>query len=193
MSKYHKGDKFIVEIKEVIESDNGRLYRSDFKTLTFDDNGLDKLQKYNKPTISEDTLEMERMKALNEGRNEVWELVNKLFGYSCDTKLTNEDLKKIFGSACEMDILRNFTPQEALAKLEAYEKEQNEIKVGDAVEATDLFGDVFKGIVLDFKDGAENEVFVLDENGCVDVWEIADCKKTGKYIDIQSLLEQIKE
>ena len=28
------------------------------------------------PTISEDTLEMERIKALTEGRNEIWELAN---------------------------------------------------------------------------------------------------------------------
>lgn len=192
MSKYHKGDKFIVDIKEVIESDNGRLYRSDFKTLTFDDNGLDKLQKYNKPTISEDTLEMERMKALNEGRNEVWELANKLFGYSCDTKLTNEDLKKIFGSACEMDILRNFTPQEALAKLEAYEKEQEKAKqkimVGDIV----TLEDGTKGVVMD-EDGVDN-VVIFTENGCIEAWMNKKyITKTDKHIDIQSVLEQIKE
>ena len=192
MSKYHKGDKFIVEIKEVINSDNGTLYRSDFKTLTFDDNGLDKLKKCEQPTISEDTLEMERMKALNEGRNEVWELANKLFGYSCDTKLTNEDLKKIFGSACEMDILRNFTPQEALAKLEAYEKEQEKarqkIMVGDIV----TLEDGTKGVVMD-EDGVDN-VVIFTENGCIEAWiNKKYITKTGKHIDIQSVLEQIKE
>ena len=76
-------------------------------------------------------------------------------------------------------------------KLDAYEK-ANEIKVGNVIEATDFCGDVFKGTVLDFKDGAETEVFVLDENGCVDVWKIADCKKTGKHIEINNILEQIR-
>ena len=124
-------------------------------------------------------------KGLEDGKNEVWELTKKLV--LLDSSIGWE----IFGTCRVLEVLENFTPQEALAKLEAYEKEQ-EIKVGDVVEATDLFGDVFKGTVLDFKDGAETEVFVFDENGCVDVWEIADCKKTGKHIDIQSVREQIR-
>lgn len=115
-------------------------------------------------------------KGLEDGRNEVWELIKKLWN------LRPVDRDDIFGYSLIGDLVKNFTPQEALAKLEAYEKEQNEIKVGDVIEATDLFGDVFKGIVLDFKDGAENEVFVLDENGCVDVWEIADCKKQASTL-----------
>ena len=44
---YKVGDKFIIEIKEVLSSDKGTLYRSNFSTLVFDDYGLDKLQKYN--------------------------------------------------------------------------------------------------------------------------------------------------
>lgn len=186
MSKYHKGDKFIVEIKEVINSDNGTLYRSDFKTLTFDDNGLDKLQKYEQPTISEDTLEMERMKALNDGRNEVWELTKKLWYlgiYKC---------KEIFGYEFTIDIIEHFTPQEALVKLEAYEKEQEKarqkIMVGDIV----VLEDGTKGVVMD-EDGVDN-VVIFTENGCIEAWMNKKyITKTGKHIDIQSLLEQIKE
>lgn len=130
--------------------------------------------------------------AYNKGLNDAWELAKKLWLPSNRGGLPYYEVKKIF--ECDYyTIAENYTPQEAIAKLEAYEKEQNEIKVGDVVEATDLFGDVFKGIVLDFKDGAENEVFVLYENGCVDVWEIADCKKTGKHIHIQTLLDELKE
>lgn len=182
MSKYHKGDKFIVEIKEVINSDNGTLYRSDFKTLTFDDNGLDKLQKYEQPTISEDTLEMERMKALNEGRNEVWELANKIQGLDCNIR------EKIYGIYKMPVIFEKFTPQEALAKLEAYEKEQNEMKVGDVVT---VCGE--KGIVVGYLCGLEKYEVWMDgyerpQRICKN-----EIKKTGKHIDIQSILEQIKE
>lgn len=39
-----KGDKFIVEIDEVINTDNGPMYRmKNFNTLTFDENGIEKL------------------------------------------------------------------------------------------------------------------------------------------------------
>lgn len=44
MSKYKKGQKFIIEIKEVIESNKGTLYRTNFSTLVFDDYGLDSLE-----------------------------------------------------------------------------------------------------------------------------------------------------
>ena len=198
MSKYEVNDKFIIEIAEVCTTDRRKsteeghtLYRvKGFNSLVFDNNGLDKLQKYEQPTISEDTLEMERIKALNDGRNEAWELARKIADI-----LTTQERADIFGFVrCGItvgDILRNMDCQEALAKLEAYEK-ANEIKVGNVVEATDFYGDVFKGTVLDFKDGAETEVFVLDENGCVDVWKIADCKKTGKHIEINNILEQIR-
>lgn len=182
MSKYHKGDKFIVDIKEVIESDNGRLYRSDFKTLTFDDNGLDKLQKHNKPTISEDTLEMERMKALNEGRNDAWELARKICDYAYEGKT-----QTIFGCSRLGSVMSNLTPQEALAKLEAYEKEQNEIKVGDVVERIN-FTELF--VVSGFNE----EIYTLiNANGKCVCANVNQIKKTGKHIDIQSILEQIKE
>ena len=45
MSKYKVGDKFVCEIKEVIKCERGTLYRSNFSTLVFDDNGLDNLIK----------------------------------------------------------------------------------------------------------------------------------------------------
>lgn len=186
MSKYHKGDKFIVEIKEVMESDNGTLYRSNFKTLTFDDYGLDTLQKYEQPTISEDTLEMERIKALNDGRNEAWELARKI----TDIVSTSERAK-IFGYVVNgitiVDILRDFTPQEALAKLEAYEKEQEQIKVGD--------------IVRIINSEVEYVVTKIEIHHCVEYycgirkngeWLIQKkVEKTGKRIDIQSVLSQI--
>ena len=181
MSKYNKGDKFIVEIKEVIKSDNGRLYRSDFKTLTFDDNGLDKLQKYEQPTISEDTLEMERMKALNEGRNEIWELAKKII---VDFRnKTGDEFLDIFGCYCT-EVFVTHTPQEALAKLEAYEKEQATFKRGNIV----LFVDTDElGIYIgQYADGTHAVVF----NDCNIPQKVSteEIRKTDKNIDIQSVL-----
>lgn len=172
MSKYHKGDKFIVEIKEVIESDNGRLYRSDFKTLTFDDNGLDRLQKYGEEQIP-------YSEAYNKGLNDAWELAKKLY------EMKIEQLQEVFGAfETELEVMNYLTPQEALAKIEAYEKEQNEIKVGDIVKdgknyflVTKRYDNTFEGM--------------SDEGYLYCGLSLRDCEKTSKHIDLTDIFKQI--
>lgn len=45
-AKYKKGDKFIIEIDSVMTNKNGTLYGiKGFKSLVFDDYGLEQLQK----------------------------------------------------------------------------------------------------------------------------------------------------
>ena len=152
------------------------------------------VKKYNEPTISEDTLEMERMKALNEGRNEVWELAKKI---AVEPEIGGYDgmqLHDIFGFSDMDGVFTSYSPQEALAKLEAYEKEQNEIKVGDVVESTTT-GKEFL-IITEENDDSDYEFGVIDLEGMIIDRICNDTryfKKTGKHIDIQSLLEQIKE
>lgn len=126
-----------------------------------------------------------------QGSNDVWELVKKIVLKAEKGGLNYDDFKNIFGVGDYVSVLEDLTPQEALAKLKAYEEAQ--IKVGDVVAWTDFADDTFNGVVLDFKDNTDNEVVVFNENGCVDVWKIADCKKTGKHIDITDLLKQIGE
>ncbi len=127
-------------------------------------------------------------KGLEDGRNEVWELVKKL------SEMPNLIAKEIFGYEFLYGIVINCTPQEALAKLEAYEKEQEEkrkaeemavINVGDVVEY-----DGVQAVVMDI-DLVDN-VALFTENACIESWlPQCTCKKTGKHIDIQSVLAQI--
>lgn len=121
----------------------------------------------------------------NKGLNDAWMLATKI----CDDMGIHER-ENAFGYKYETDVMKCITPQKAIAMLKAYEEAQK-IEVGDVVVWADFADDVFNGVVLDFKDSTDNEVVVFDENGCVEVWKIADCKKTGKHIDIQSILEQI--
>lgn len=192
MSKYNVGDKFIIEISknDTNELDITEYYITNGSRV-YEKEELDRLQKYEEVQIPYSEV---YNKGLEDGRNEVWELANKLFGYTSDTKISNEDLKKIFGSACEMDILRNFTPQEALEKLEAYEKEQN-IKVGDVVKNGN---DETEFVVIATSEETINGQPILRPIGKTLIKGVifasnTDLKKTGKHIDIQSLLEQIKE
>ena len=191
MSKYNKGDKFVIEIDEVFRNDvddiihEEELYRiRGFKSLMFDDYGLDKLHQAITPAedslVDKSKVEEAYNKGLEDGRNEAWELAKKL------VLLDSSIGWKIFGTCRVLEVLENFTPQEALAKLEAYEKEQAEIKVGDVIERT-----------------RDNKVIVVcgisDVNYCGLMndgrWTCLsfedEITKTGKHIDIQSMLEQI--
>ena len=135
--KYKVGDKFIVEIKEVLDGDNGTLYRSNFSTLVFDDYGLDKLQKYEDTEYAEGVKEglasfnCEVKKAYDKGLQDAWELARKI------NDMPNSKMQEIFDISedvieVEWELFNNFTPQQALAKIEAYEKSQ-QIQVGDVV------------------------------------------------------------
>ena len=138
--------------------------------------------------VSEDKI-IPMGKTYEMGLFDAWELAKKiLYG-------NNEQLIEIFGLYVKpeffdlthkREIINTHTPEEALAKIEAYEKEK-EIKVGDVVE--DEEGT--KALVID--KGTENTYFVFTENGCVEDWYKVDLKKTGKKISIGDLLRQIGE
>lgn len=125
----------------------------------------------------------------NKGLEDAWKLGKKI----ADTLSTSERAK-IFGYVVNgitvTDILRDFTPQEALDKLEAYERKQAEIKIGDVV-TFDTGGIKF----VCTKDNVNNDYtkcHLMASDGSV--WEECDkekLQKTGKHIDISSILEQI--
>lgn len=112
------------------------------------------------------------------GLNDAWNLAKKIGQMDCIY------LDVIFGS--DEESVWNHTYEEALAKIEAYEKEKS-VCVGDVVE--DEEGT--KALVID--ESTENTCFVFTENGCVEEWYKRDLKKTGKKIPISGLLRQIGE
>ena len=122
--------------------------------------------------------------AYNKGLNDAWELAKKL--WHNDVR-TNDD---IYGIEYFIDIANDYTPQEALAKLEVYEKEQNEIKVGDVVCANNYPNYEFVVCYIHISEiGGYATYGGITEKG---TWFANDdVKKTGKHIDIQSILQQI--
>ena len=112
------------------------------------------------------------------GLDDAWKVAKKIQGLDCKIR------EKIYGIYKMLVIFEKFTPQEALAKLEAYEKEQAEIKVGDVVKdgkkyflVTKKYNNTFEGM--------------SDEGYLYCGLSLRDCEKTGKHIDIQSVLAQI--
>ena len=124
--------------------------------------------------------------AYDQGLNDAWELMCKI------NKLSIEELEKVFGRRFQYitEIIETITPQEALAKLKAHE--DSKIKVGDVVihEETGM-----KFLIITHEKGDFYKFGVIDlEKMTLD--KIANntsaFKKTGKHIDVQNILEELK-
>ena len=169
MSKFKVGDKVLIEGR-ISRVDNTKGITCPYRIDTADDFMW----------CNENYL-IDVSKTYEDGLNDAWELARKI-----ENKMSLVNLKYLFNSTKIADILDNFTPQQALAKIEAYE-ESKAIKVGDVVEC---FSD-YKGVVLDCDDEL-GTLDVFSENGCVEGLAFSDVKKTGRHIDIQHILEQIR-
>jgi hypothetical protein len=138
------------------------------------------------PTEPKEDMDKEDYENLGyiKGLQDAWELAKKIA-----TVLTTSERAKIFGYVVDgitvTDILRSFAPQEALAKLKAYEEE---IKVGDVVETLDAS---HKGVVTLCRK-VKKDFFVMWDNGTSDTYTSHEVKKTDRHFDITSLLGQIR-
>ena len=174
--KYKKGDKFIFEIENVKEHESTPY---EMKLKECEDRGtiffavtediLDQLQKMEE---AEPTMTAE----------EAWETAKQII---FSEEISCEELEKIFGTRNHFAIMRDYAPQEAKAKIEAWKKAKEEIKVGDVVRLIDRKGVVYK---LSGK-----TVWVMWNDACVGGYNKAEFKKTGEHIDIEAVLKQLGE
>lgn len=186
---YKVGDKFIIEISEVpvFKYEKYRISTG----LSISKNALDELKKV--PTDdAKDWVEMidAMEREYNRGLNDAWELLKKVNNMYLDAMNKCFDLEELDKFGAERMLYKHFTPQEALAKLGAYEKEQ-EIKVGDEVE---VVGATIKGYVIDKSQENEDCYVVLITNYKhlhTAVYNKTVIEKTGEHIDIAGILEQI--
>jgi len=137
--------------------------------------------------VSEDKI-IPMGKTYSDGLNDAWELAKKVLLSKDKGGLTTNEIADIFYTTYPTDVFEKYSYEEALAKIEAYEKEK-EIKVGDVVE---IFHNGGKGVVVRIL--AEDGLNIVLENGLFYAdCSRGDCVKTGKHIDIESLLRQIGE
>ena len=135
-----------------------------------------------------DQHEVEYNQAFNQGAEAAWELAKKIILHGKDF-YSGEELKEIFGYAYSETLMKNYTYQEAAAKVAKWEKEKEEIKVGDEVEKNDLRDVRF--IVTFTNGGLMNGV---TQSGLVFANEKPkEWHKTGRHIDIDGFLKQIGE
>jgi len=110
---------------------------------------------------------------------EAWEIAKNLFA-----NYSNAELDDIFGKGWSFSKLMELTPQQAKAKIKAWEVEK-EIKVGDVVTVS-----VYEGIVTRDVDeyGYCSLLFV---DGDIGYYQRSSLKKTGRHVDIEGILKQI--
>ena len=149
-----------------------RLWRvKGFNSLVFDEEGLSRLEELNADYINEnygqlqddayqkgfedgykkcekdyaDSIEDLLNNTRNAGMNRAWECAKKIVCGEENGGLTSDELVQIFNRVYIDKIFRDFSAQEAIEKIEAYEEEMlNEIHVNDEVQMGDLTGIVFK-------------------------------------------------
>ncbi len=171
------------------------MYRADFNTLTFDDYGLDGLQKHDALQERLELIDELKQAEYNKGLNDAWELVRKI------NNMQFKEFIKVFertgydGREVKMNLIDELTPQEALAKLKAYEEAQK-IEVGDVVTNENHEVEILVTEIDDYERTFNGiKVTPTDElgnlGGVYTVMLMCKFKKTGKHIDIKSILEQI--
>lgn len=114
-----------------------------------------------------------------DGLNDAWKLAKKIWNGK------DSENETIFGTKFVYEIYQ-LSPQEALAKMKAYEEAQKQVEIGDIVDWLGV-----KAVVLDKID--EERIYLFDENGCVEEVQIYNCEKLGKQLDIKGFIEQIGE
>ena len=110
---------------------------------------------------------------------EAWEIARKIV---CD--LSEDALLRIFNTTDRELVLLTESPEEVKAKIEAWE---NRLKVGDVVEYVGVEG---KAVITKLYSDTELCEAMM-EIGKTGTYNIRNLRKTGKTIDIQSLLEQL--
>ena len=176
-------------MKYIIESNDVIGYTPKYAMLFGDGymiQPLEDLEELNSDYINEHYGELQD-EAYQRGLEDAWEAAKKLFSSMADS-----DIEKAFPIEWNnggFKALMNLQPQEAIAKLKAYEdKNSDRIEVGDEVRTRDGAPShtflVTKVI--------DSHVYGISDDGSWDYWTKDEVTKTGKHYDIASILEAMR-
>ena len=132
-----------------------------------------------------DQHEEEYNQAFNQGAEAAWELARKI------NDMDIYDTEEIFIEAGAFhlgNVLENYTYSEAAAKVAEWENAKEEIEVGDALEY--IYDSNVKCVVTNMYPG--NMAYLVFDDGTAGMHELNSFKKTGRHIDIDSFLNQIR-
>ena len=201
MSKYKAGDKVVMQIMQddyYGDYKVGNEMCSWYNSQEFFDKVTEPLSEYTEPLeveasrlIKENAkLKAEIESAKATGQQEAWELARKIALSQSQGGMNDEDYKEIFGTVFSEHVMKNYTYTEAAAKIAEWERQKNEICVGDILLSKTI---PTKCIVISFEK-LENTACILWKDGSSGKRNINELKKDFKkigHIDIASMLEQI--
>lgn len=206
MSKYKAGDKFIIEIEDVlhIESDEGLWVEpwymvNGMESTYFEEDELDSFERYDgdkgvwnagyktgydkgyrEGTLNPSSISYEH--GYETGLNDAWECARKII--TMEWKDRHEALND--PSMFLTDMFDNISALEAIEKLRDYEAKKDEIKVGDEVAYLGLIGVVTRLADL------EQAACIMFDDGSATWKSVNGAKKTGRHFPIEDILEQMR-
>lgn len=174
------------------------LYRAKgFKSLVFDQGGLDKLTPYTetdrKAIDLQHAHDIENVARMNysKGAEEAWELARRIICPSdCCEDSISAYTKEIFNKdGWEIrGIFKDLPYQEAKSKYEAWKKQKAEIRVGDEVKEN---SGLWTGVVVGFDE--VDDLIIMDRSGksCAG-YKTRFFRKTGRHFDeVEELLKKM--
>ena len=133
---------------------------------------------------------------IEQGRNEAWEAVKKLYLPVDEGGLPYAEIKKIFGDLSWFQIITNFSASEVVEKLHAYEeqkkqKDDEEIHIGDEVTFNHPGGTKF--IVVSLSDSGKT-FDALSAYGAEILLDKSLVIKTGRtFPEVAEFMKKLKE
>ena len=171
--------KYIIELDDRIKivtsvgvTENGVVYTtSDY---------VHNLEELNSDYINEHFGELQDQ-AYQKGLDDAWECAKKMT-WTAKHGGYGERLSDVFGRTDSFDFY-DYTPNEAIEKLKAFEQKQDEINVGDEV---DWEGDKFVVTRIFKPYNQKEQCDGVDADGCVyDAMLIENLTKTGRHFDVR--------
>ena len=210
MSKYKAGDKFIIEIEDVlhIESDEGLWVEpwymvNGMESTYFEEDELDSFERYDgaegvwnagyktgydkgyqEGALNPSSIGYEH--GYEAGLNDGWECAKKIVLDTGDGGLGTCGRNEAFGLGdWAYPIMHTHTASEAIEKLREYEANKDKIKVGDEVIDSNEILFVVTEVHMD-------TVTVMNRVGhSYQLWT-SGLKKTGRHFPIEDILEQMR-
>lgn len=198
---YKVGDKFVIEIGEeysfttYLKTEEQKkspkdLYRiKGFNSLVFDENGLDRLTSYNEEFDNNVKAIADAEKyGYEKGLNDGWECAKKICLNPEDGGMLISAIKVVFDSGNHQDVLKDFTPQEAIEKLKEWEGKEK-FNVGDVI-----YSELSQTKAIIQRIDSWNIIECFSEKGQFKIsreekkfWE-----KTGEHVDLSNIIDFLK-
>ena len=201
--------KYVIDIDHipylhVDEKDNmsPHLYKAKgFNSLVFDQNGLDKLEKYE----DADALQIEMdakskgydsgfKKGYDNGAGDAWAFARAMFYPKVIGGTDAENFNECYHGKSAEEVLKDMSYQEAKEKYEAWKKQKEAIHVGDEVIPIDTNYDTMIVTRIWTDDYWSDCIDTMGLDGCICSFHTSNVKKTGRHFDeVEELLKKIKE